>query len=307
MSVWRATLGVDAKTVVEAVDYDEDAEVIVASVRPRRATKRRCGRCGVRAAGYDRGDGRRRWRALDVGPTRCYLEADPVRVSCRAHGVVAAQVPWAAHGARHTTAFEVLVAWLVVRMNKSAVKVLLRVSWDTVGAVVNRVVARDRARVDPFDGLVRIGIDEISYKKGHRYLMVVVDHGSGRLVWAKAGHDRATLAGFFEALGPERCRRIRLVSCDAAEWIAEETRANCPDVIVCIDPFHVTQWATDALDVVRRQTWNDARKKGMTAEARQLKGARFALCATPRTSPPVSRPSSHGSRRPTGRSTGPTC
>jgi transposase len=206
---------------------------------------------------------------------------DPVRVTCPEHGVVAAQVPWAAHGARHPTAFEVLVAWLVVRMNKSAVKELLRVSWETVGAIVDRVVARDRSRVDPFDGLVRIGINEISYKKGHRYLMVVVDHGSGRLVWAKAGHDRATLRAFFEALGPDRCQRIRLVSCDAAEWIADETRANCSGVIVCIDPFHVAQWATDALDVVRRSTWNDARKKGMTAEARQLKGARFALWRNP--------------------------
>lgn len=80
VSVWRATLGVDAKTVVESVEYDEEAEVIVASVRPRRATKRRCGRCGTPAAGYDQGEGRRRWRALDVGPTRCYLEAVPVRV-----------------------------------------------------------------------------------------------------------------------------------------------------------------------------------------------------------------------------------
>ena len=86
-------VGVDAKTVVEAVDYDEDAEAIVASVRPRRATKRRCARCGARATGYDRGEGRRRWRALDVGPTRCYLEADPVRVTCPEHGVDAAQVP----------------------------------------------------------------------------------------------------------------------------------------------------------------------------------------------------------------------
>ena len=281
VSVWRATLGVDAKTVVEGVDYDEDAEAIVASVRPRRATKRRCGRCGARAAGYDRGDGRRRWRALDLGPIRCYLEAEAVRVRCAEHGVVAAQVPWAAHGARHTTGFEVLVAWLVVRMNKSAVKELLRVSWETVGAIVDRVVARDRSRVDPFDGLVRIGIDEISYKKGHRYLMVVVDHGSGRLVWAKAGHDRATLRAFFEEVGVERCARIRLVSCDAAEWIAEETRANCPGVVVCIDPFHVAKWAGDALDVVRRSTWNDARKNGMTAEARQLKGARYALWRNP--------------------------
>ena len=72
--------------------------------------------------------------------------------------------------------------------------------------------------------------------------MVVVDHSSGRLVWAKAGHDRATLRAFFDQVGVERCARIRLVSCDAAEWIAEEARANCPGVIVCIDPFHVAQW-----------------------------------------------------------------
>jgi len=70
------------------------------------------------------------------------LEAEAVRVSCPVHGVVAAQVPCAEHGARHTTAFEVLVAWLVVRMNESAVKELLRVSWDTVGAGVDRVVAQ---------------------------------------------------------------------------------------------------------------------------------------------------------------------
>ncbi len=157
VSVWRATLGVDAKTVVEGIDYDEDADAIVASVRPRRATKRRCGRCGARASGYDRGDGRRRWRALDLGPTRCYLEAEAVRVTCAEHGVVAAQVPWAAHGARHTTGFEVLVAWLVVRMSKTAVKALLRVSWDTVGAIVDRVVARDRARAAPFAGWCAAG------------------------------------------------------------------------------------------------------------------------------------------------------
>lgn len=71
-------------------------------------------------------------------------------------------MPWAAHGARHTTAFEVLVAWLVVRMNKSAVKELLRVSWETVGVIVDRVVARDRARLDPFDGLVRGAHNDVS-------------------------------------------------------------------------------------------------------------------------------------------------
>ena len=276
VSVWRATLGVDRSTVIELVDYDEEVDAIVASVRPRRASKRRCGECGRRAPGYDRGEGRRRWRTMDLGPTRAFLEADAPRVNCVKHGPTVAQVPWAAHAARHTYGFEALVAWLAVRLSKTAVQELLRIGWATVGVLIDRVVVRDRAVCDPFDGLVRIGIDEISYKKGHRYLMVVVDHGSGRLVWAKAGHDRATLGCFFEALGPERCAGIRLVSCDAAGWIADEARARCPGVIVCLDPFHITKWATDALDEVRRDTWNTARRAGMKAHAQDLKGARYA-------------------------------
>ncbi len=91
-------------------------------------------------------------------------------MTCAEHGVVAAQVPWAAHGARHTTAFEVLVAWLVVRMNKSAVKESAAGVVGDGGGVVDRVVARDRARVHPFAGLVRIGIDEIRRSEADRPL-----------------------------------------------------------------------------------------------------------------------------------------
>ena len=281
VSVWRRTLGVDGATVVESVDYDEETDAIVASVRPRRATKRRCGVCGRRASGYDQGEGRRRWRTMDLGPMQAFLEADAPRVACAEHGPTVAQVPWAAHKARHTYGFEAVVAWLAVRLSKTAIQELLRVSWATVGVLIDRVVARDRAVRDPFDGLSRIGIDEISYKKGHRYLMVVVDHRSGRLVWAKAGHDRATLAAFFDALGPERCAAIRLVSCDAAGWIADEARARCPGVIICLDPFHIVRWVTDALDEVRRETWNRARQAGMKAHAQNLKGARYALWRNP--------------------------
>ena len=84
-SVWQRVLGV-ARTVIEAVVFDEDADAMVASVRPRKGARRRCGRCGRRAPWFDRGDGRRRWRALDVGTTRVLLEADAPRVNCPSHG-----------------------------------------------------------------------------------------------------------------------------------------------------------------------------------------------------------------------------
>lgn len=281
VKVWRRLLGVCDRTVIERVDFDEDADAVVAEVRPRRAKKQRCGRCGRRAPGYDQGEGRRRWRALDLGEVRSFVEADAPRVNCPEHGPTVIQVPWARHGAGHTRAFDDTVAWLATHTSKTAITVLLRIAWATVGAIVARVVEEARAEVDPFDGLVRIGIDEISYKRGHRYLTVVVDHDSGRLVWAAKGRDKKTLEGFFDALGDQRCAQIRLVSCDAAEWIGDVVRARCEGATVCLDAFHLVRWVTDALDEVRRETWNEARRSGMKAHARDLKGARYALWKNP--------------------------
>ena len=78
-------------------------------------------------------------------------------------------------------------------------------------------------------------------------------------MWAKPGRDKATLASFFDQLGPERSALITHVSADGAEWISTVVAKQCPQAVRCADPFHVVQWATDALDEVRRQAWNAAR------------------------------------------------
>ena len=135
----------------------------------------------------------------------------------------------------------------------------MRVAWRTVGAIVARVWADTEMSIDRFGGLRRIGIDEISYKRHHKYLTVVVDHDSGRLVWAAPGRDTKTLRRFFDALGSERCAQITHVSADAADWIADVVAQRCPAAIRCADPFHVVAWATEALDAERRRAWNDAR------------------------------------------------
>ncbi len=158
----------------------------------------------------------------------------------------------------------------------------MRVAWRTVGAIVGRVVDDAHARRDPLDGLRRIGIDGVSYKKGHRYLIVIVDHDSGRLIWAAPGRDKATLNKFFDKLGKSRCARLREVSADGAEWIAEVVRSRCLNARLAMDAFHVVQWATDALDEVRREVWNHARRSlGDQVLANQLKGCRYALWKNP--------------------------
>ena len=287
VSVWGRVLGV-VDAVIEAVDFDEDVDAVVVSVRPRKGAQRRCGRCGKRAPWYDRGEGRRRWRGLDLGTVRVLLEANAPRVNCATHGPTVVQVPWARHGSGHTRAFDDTVAWLAVQCSKTAVVELMRIAWRTVGSIITRVSADIDAGVDRFAGLRRSGIDEISYKRGHRYLTVVVDHDTGRLVWAAPGRDDVTLERFFELLGEERCAQITHVSADAADWIARVVADRCPNAVRCADPFHVVAWATEALDEVRRQAWNaargavDRRRAGRaTGHARVLKRARYALWKNP--------------------------
>ncbi len=264
------------KTVVEALDVEQDGTLVVA-VRPRYSQRDRCPHCRRRCPGYDRGDGRRRWRAPDIGITCAYVEADAPRVQCKHHGVVVAAVPWARHDAGFTRAFEDSVAWLTVNTSKTAICHLMRVAWRTVGRVCERVAGEAKQGRDLYANLNRLGFDEISVRKGQRYLTVVVDHHTGRLVWAHAGRDRKTVEKFLDLLGTERCEQIELVSCDDAEWITRPVAERCPNAIVCLDPFHIVKAATDALDEIRRELWNEARKAGNKQLAKDLKGARFAL------------------------------
>jgi transposase len=143
------------------------------------------------------------------------------------------------------------------------------------------VLADERKRVDAFANLERIGIDEISYKKRHRYLTVVVNHETGRLVWAGEGRDGETLGRFFDELGPERTARIKLVSADAASWITGVVTERCPQARQTMDPFHVVQWATRALDQCRRDIWNELRAKGELEQARAYKQSMWILRKNP--------------------------
>lgn len=186
--------------------------------------------------------------------------------------------------------FDHHIAWLATNASKTTVATLIRIAWRTVGAIITRVWADIDAVVDRFANVRRIGIDEISYKKGHRYLTIVVDHDTGRLLWAGVGQDAETVDEFFDALGPERCALITHVSADAAAWIAKSVRTHCPDAVRCADAFHVVAWATKALDQVRRDAWNtaagrarDSARTGRnsTGEAKTLKSARWALWKNP--------------------------
>ena len=288
--VWQRACGLTG-TVVEGVHIDDKTNAVIVSVRPDARARNRCGRCGRRSPGYDRGAGRRRWRGLDAGTTKVFIEAEAQRVQCRLHGPTVARVPWARHGVGHTRDFDAMAAWLTVRTSKSATCQLLRVAWRTIGSIITRVNDDVEATVDRLEGLRRIGIDEISYKRGHRYLIVVVDHDTGRLVWAGPGRSESALNVFFDELGEQRAAEITHVSADMADWIAKTVACRAPNAIRCADPFHVVAWAIEALDIERRRAWNQAsgrrvsastgRRGRTTGNSRQIARSRYALWKNP--------------------------
>lgn len=280
--VWARLASVEGANVID-VDIEEEGDnvEVVVAVRVFRHEASRCGICRTRCPGYDAGHGTRRWRSLDLGTVRVSVEADAPRVRCAEHGVVTAHVPWARHDSGFTRAFEDQVAWLAVHTDRTTVSSLLRIAWRTVGRIVGRVSDEGTGRADRFAKLRRIGIDELSYKKGQKYITIVVDHDTGRLVWARAGRDERTLSAFFDELGKERAEQIELVSADAASWIANAVRNHCPRARLCMDPFHVVAWATKALDEVRRALWNELRRSGKKLMAKSVKGMRWAIMKNP--------------------------
>ena len=273
-SVLRDALGVEGGRITGVISRDRDRVVLGVAILAGRA--QRCNVCGAKSPLYDRGCGVRSWRAVDLGVIRVELKGERRRVRCRRHGVVSEAVPWARSHSEFTRDFEDMVAWLVTQASRSAVSELMRVAWRTTGTIVERVVA-EAALTAPVAPLRSIGIDEKSYRRGHRYITLVVDHDQSRLVWAHEGKSAAVLNTFFDEIGPERAAAIQTVSSDAAPWIEQVLEARIPQAQRCLDPFHVVAWATDAVERHRREEANMAHMWMTRGAARYIKGSRWIL------------------------------
>jgi transposase len=227
---------------VAAVRFEPTAIV----VQLRRRTRHPVCPCGwTGRAIYDRSV--RRWRHLDLGGCRLFLEAEVRRFHChRCQRIRTEAVPWARPGARHSRDLQDLVAYMAQRMDKTTVTRLLRVSWEAVARIVVSVVSEklDAARLE---GLYRIGVDDVAYRKGHRYLTVVADHDrDGAVVWA--GEGRTALHRFYAELGDARCAQLQAVSRDMGEPYRRATDLHAPQARQCIDPFHVVKLANAAVE-----------------------------------------------------------
>lgn len=258
---------------MQSVRFGKD-EVVV-TVRPRTRVHR-CPQCRfATGARYDRH--RQRWRHIALGRWVVWIEAEVSRLDCPRHGVLTETVAWAAQDSRFTLDFEDLVAWLAREMNQTAVTRLLHVAWKTVGRIIQRVVGR-ASNQDRLNELYRIGLDEVSYRKGHKYLSVIANHQTGEPAWIGEGRSSKTLGAFFDELGPERSEKLEVVTMDMCGAYIGEVQRRAPNAAIAFDPFHVIKLANEALHQLRR---TESREWKGSDEASVLKGARWTLLKAP--------------------------
>jgi transposase len=258
---------------VRDVEFGERAMIVTVALRRKRPL---CSGCGAR--GLKIKDHRvTRWRHLDVGGVRCVIECRLRRLYCPGCGDLPEMVEWARSGARYTRDFDDLTAWLAQQMSQTQVTRLMRIAWETVGNILERVVAE---RLDPgrLDGLELIGVDEVSYGADHKFLTCVADHQTGGIVWAAPGRNASSLQAFFDALTDEQKASIKAISIDMSAGYENAIRASdgVPHAVVCFDPFHVVQLAGKATDQVRRDEYN-RHGRSSTGEGKWIKGARYSL------------------------------
>lgn len=247
----RKSFGMKAHRVQEVLE-EEARHVAVVERIPGR--KLRCGECGLEVSPSENKRPEREWRDLSLRDRVLVIRYTPVRVRCPICGYRVERVPWARKWQRVTDALAQWVAKLARHLSWAEVAELAGLDWKTVEGIVRRVVAEGLAR-RRWKPLHEIGIDEVSRRKGQRYLTLVYDLERGRLVWVGEGRERETMERFFAWLGRRRARSIQVVCCDMWAAYLGAVEEHLPQAVVVFDRFHVVQHLNRAVDDVRREAW----------------------------------------------------
>jgi transposase len=299
---------------VRSVSFEPDRVLVTVALRPRRL---RCPECSYSTRHRENKQHHDSvWRHLDLGVWRLEVCARLRRLRCPEHGVRVEGVPFARQGARFTRDFENLVAWLVTKTDKTATRRLTRIDWQTIGRIIQRV-GEELLPEDRLNDLFEVSIDEVAWRKGHRYLTLIADHRRRCVVWGTEGKGQAAADAFFAELDRDtrhdadhgrdaeaaeiqvkapaqadadadaddqvskRAGQLRAVSMDMTGGYAKSVRRHAPQAVICIDNYHVVALATKALDEVRREHWNMLRAAGDPDAAKQFKDSRWSLLKNP--------------------------
>lgn len=243
-------------------------------IRPRGGSRPVCSGCGRRRSAYDRLD-ERRYQFVPLWGIAVYFVYRPRRCNCPRCGVKVELLPWSNGKSPMTTTFAwFLASWAkVLSWTETARR--FRTSWATVFAAVRLAVEWGKAHRN-LDGITAIGVDELSWKKGHKYLTLVyqLDQGRRRLLWIGRDRTAQTFCTFFDWLGAEHAAKLQFVVSDMWKAFVGTVARRASQAVHVLDRFHVAKLCNDAIDQVRRA---EARKLREAGDNVTLKHTRWVL------------------------------
>ncbi len=251
--------------VYESVTFEDEANRILVDIRPRVNSKPRCSGCGEGCPGYDTLQARV-FEFIPIWGEQIFLRYTMRRINCPSCGVLVERVPWAAGKEQKCKVFMAFLASWAQDLPWKRVAERFRTSWHTVCSSVEWVVSYGLEHRD-LEGVASIGVDEVQYQKGQKYLTVVyqLDAGSRRLLWIGKERTKATLKSFFrdmEGRLPGFCISIQFVCSDMWQAYLTVIKNSIPQALHVLDRFHIRGKFSDALDQVRRQEVARLKKEG---------------------------------------------
>ena len=236
-----------------------------------------CPQCGRRGKVVRIMPEQRIWRDVPVCGWAVFFHYFPREIECPTHGRAQELIPWAEGYARVTYRLEFLVLTYSQLMSQKAAAELLQLPGSTFSDILHRTITRcrDGHRIR---GLKALGIDEVSYRKGQKYLTVVYDLERACVVWVGKGKARETIDRFFnEVLSDYQKKRVEWACCDMSETFIGAIKDHCPNAQLVLDRFHIAKALNEALDEVRKEQWRGAKGD----ERKALKGLRWLLFRHP--------------------------
>jgi len=262
---------------IELTQEDEQLVLHVA-IRPRANGRPICSGCGRKRPGYDRLPSRR-FEFIPFWGILVYFVYAMRRVQCPTCGIKVETVPWAEGKRMVTTAYAWFLARWAKRLSWAQVAEAFRTSWYTVYSSIEMAVAWGRAHQD-LDGITAIGVDEMAWGRGHRYVTVVyqIDRACKRLLWIGEHRKAKTLLGFFHWFGRDRTARLQYICSDMWKPYLKVVAKKASQALHILDRFHIVSHLNKAIDQVRAGETRELARQGYEPV---LKRTRWLLLKRP--------------------------
>jgi transposase len=254
--------------------WGADKKSIEVDVRPRAGSAAVCSGCHQPAPGYDHLP-QRRFEFIPFWGILVFFLYRMRRVQCRNCGVVVEEVPWSDGKHQSTKAHMLFLARWARKLSWKETAESFHTSWDKVCDAVEYVVAWGLEH-RTLESIRAIGVDEIQYAKGHKYLTLVyqIDQGLTRLLWVGKERTIASFEGFFTVIGKQFASQIEFVCSDMWQNYLDVIRKKCPQALHILDRFHMVAHMNKALDEIRA---GEARKLAQEGNAPLLKKTRWCV------------------------------